>query len=441
MKIIIAANQLMGHLNPLLAIGRILVDEGHEVVGLCGSTMRGKFEKIGAQFQPFPKDADQDLADLAAVHPGFALMPPGLDKARYSIERLFVDTMLAQHAGLKQVLEWFPADLIIGENLLMGLLPMLLGPRADRPGVIMCGTTYLLWHRQDGAPVLGGMAPAETEAERVQNYPASETYDLAIEAPIRRAVDARLAEIGAYPLRRGVFDSLTALPDAYLQLTSPSFEFPRDDLAANLHFIGPLPIVPNQAPIPSWAHELDGNRKVVLVTQGSVANYDFGQLIAPTLAALAHEDDVLVVVTGGGRSTSAIPGVIPDNVRLADYLPFEWLLPKVDAFVTNGGYGTVNQALSHGIPLVTAGLTEDKADVSARVAWSGVGIDLHTQEPTPAALRDAVRQVLDNSSYRNRAAALALEMKATDTRAVLLKIVSAAAKPQGQGQAVYRKAA
>jgi UDP:flavonoid glycosyltransferase YjiC (YdhE family) len=67
------------------------------------------------------------------------------------------------------------------------------------------------------------------------------------------------------------------------------------------------------------------------------------------------------------------------------------VLPKVDVFVTNGGYGSVNQAMSFGIPLVSAGKTEDKADVNARVGWSGVGINLATNEPTPDALREAVR--------------------------------------------------
>jgi UDP:flavonoid glycosyltransferase YjiC (YdhE family) len=28
---------------------------------------------------------------------------------------------------------------------------------------------------------------------------------------------------------------------------------------------------------------------------------------------------------------------------VAHYLPFEWILPKTDVFVTNGGYGCVNQ--------------------------------------------------------------------------------------------------
>jgi UDP:flavonoid glycosyltransferase YjiC (YdhE family) len=89
-----------------------------------------------------------------------------------------------------------------------------------------------------------------------------------------------------------------------------------------------------------------------------VSNFDFGQLVAPTLTALANDPDVLVVVTTGGRSLDAIPGLVPHNARVAAYLPFEWLLSKVDVLVTNGGYGGVNQALSFGVPLVTAGLTD-----------------------------------------------------------------------------------
>lgn len=168
---------------------------------------------------------------------------------------------------------------------------------------------------------------------------------------------------------------------------------------------------------------MDGSRKVVLVTQGTLSNFDLSQLVAPTLAALANDSDALVVVTTGGRSLDTIPGLVPGNTRLATYLPFEWLLPKVDVLVTNGGYGSVNQALSFGVPLVTAGLTEDKADVNVRVAWSGVGIDLATNSPTPQALRKAVRAVLDNPHYRARASSMAEEYRGIDTRYEIIRIL------------------
>jgi UDP:flavonoid glycosyltransferase YjiC (YdhE family) len=240
-----------------------------------------------------------------------------------------------------------------------------------------------------------------------------------------------LKAMGVGPLSMTPFDSVVALADAYMQLTVPSFEFPRD-LPPSVHFVGTPPMIPNQAPLPSWADELDGSRKVVLVTQGTLANHNFGLLIGPTLAALANEPDLLVVATAGGRPVDAIPGPIPANARLASYLPFEWLLPKVDILVTNGGYGSVNQAMSFGIPLVTAGLTEDKADVNARVAWSGVGIDLATNEPTPQALREAVRTVLEAPIYRRRASLMADEFGRIDTRSVVLGIVNQAAHLSNQ---------
>jgi hypothetical protein len=62
--------------------------------------------------------------------------------------------------------------------------------------------------------------------------------------------------------------------------------------------------------------------------------------------------------------------------------------------------------------------------VSARVAWSGVGIDLATNEPTPQALREAVRTVLDNPNYRWHASLMAEEFDEIDTQSEILRIVN-----------------
>jgi UDP:flavonoid glycosyltransferase YjiC (YdhE family) len=296
---------------------------------------------------------------------------------------------------------------------------------------VLCGTSFLHWRREDGAPHFLGLPPAATKMQREEYAAISAEYDRVVNQPLAGRLNRSLRAMGIGPLSMTPFDSVVALADAYMQLTVPSFEFPRD-LPPSVHFVGTPPMIPNQAPLPSWADELDGSRKVVLVTQGTLANHDFGLLIGPTLAALANEPDLLVVATAGGRPVDAIPGPIPGNARLASYLPFEWMLPKVDVLVTNGGYGSVNQAMSFGIPLVTAGLTEDKADVNARVAWSGVGIDLATNEPTPRALREAVRTVLDQPNHRRRASLMADEFGAIDTRSEVLGIINQAAQVSNQ---------
>jgi UDP:flavonoid glycosyltransferase YjiC (YdhE family) len=115
---------------------------------------------------------------------------------------------------------------------------------------------------------------------------------------------------------------------------------------------------------------------------------------------------VTVVVTTGDRDVRDIKVALPSNTRVAEYIPHGVLLPKVDVMVTNGGYGAVQRALSTGVPLVVAGSTEDKPEVAARVAWSGAGIDLRTGTPTPAAIRDAVHEVLRDGRHLCRARAL-----------------------------------
>jgi UDP:flavonoid glycosyltransferase YjiC (YdhE family) len=102
--------------------------------------------------------------------------------------------------------------------------------------------------------------------------------------------------------------------------------------------------------------------------------------------------------------------------------------------VTNGGYGGVQYALSHGVPLVVAGEGEDKPDIAARVAWSGAGINLKTGRPSPAKVRGAVRRALNEPSFRGRARALQGEMASYDAvKAVadILEQVAAGRSPSG----------
>src|SRR5258708_38773144 len=75
-------------------------------------------------------------------------------------------------------------------------------------------------------------------------------------------------------------------------------------------------------------------------------------------------------------------GIKPDNVKIENFIPFEQILHKVDVFVTNGGFGSVNLALSKGVPMVIGGDTEDKGLTANRVSWTGTGINLESGRPT-----------------------------------------------------------
>lgn len=201
LKVIASSVPLLGHLNAVLAIGRILVEEGHKVVGLSATAFRERVERIGASFHPFPATADIDTSDMIAAYSEFATLPPGPAMTLFYFKRVFADPLAAQHQGLLDVMKDFKADLIVTDNLFMGALPMLLGPRSARPPIMFCGTTYLLWRRGDKAPCNIGMPPARTESERREYSALAEQVDDVLSNPFRDHLNKCLASVGAPPLK------------------------------------------------------------------------------------------------------------------------------------------------------------------------------------------------------------------------------------------------
>ncbi|WP_202817179.1 glycosyltransferase [Serinicoccus sp. CUA-874] len=157
------------------------------------------------------------------------------------------------------------------------------------------------------------------------------------------------------------------------------------------------------------------------VTQGTVANTDLGQLVRPVIEGLADAEVLVVASTGGGDLAL---DRLPDNARVADFLPYDELLPRCDVMVTNGGYGSVNHALRYAVPLVAVGATEDKRDVAARVTWSGVGLGTTRRSIDAARARRAVERVLRNPAYRQRARELADQIAAGPSRDEVIDLIA-----------------
>jgi hypothetical protein len=108
MKIIIASTPATGHINPLLAIGHVLIAEGHEVVVLSGTWLRDRLEGAGAGFRALPPAADLDLRDLLAMVPELRVIPPGFEWLRVALERVFVDRVALSIRGCIRFCGTFP---------------------------------------------------------------------------------------------------------------------------------------------------------------------------------------------------------------------------------------------------------------------------------------------------------------------------------------------
>ena len=91
------------------------------------------------------------------------------------------------------------------------------------------------------------------------------------------------------------------------------------------------------------------------------------------------------------------------------------MLGHASAAVVHGGSGSTLGALAAGLPLVVVPLFADQPQNARRVAEVGAGIAVEPTREDPAAttapLRAAIESVLADHSYRERAGALAEELR------------------------------
>ena len=431
-SILMASIPAHGHITPLLTVAENFVRRGDDVRFVTGSRYADKVAATGATFVPLPAEADFDDQHLFESFPERAKLK-GVRAAAFDTENVFARPGKAQYETLMAAIAEKPADVVLADPVFVGAIIMVEHRRSTRPAVVMCSIIPLPIDSRDTAPFGLGLQPA-----RLLNRPrnaalaavthqvwkrAQQIIDETHRAVHGKAMPSTLADWG----RRA---------DAIVQFSVPSFEYSRSDAPANLHYIGPLSATGFETPLPDWWADLDGTRPVIHVTQGTVANADYDQVIAPTLRALADED-VLVVVATGGRPLDTLPP-LPANARAAMFLPYDELLPRTSVYVTNGGYGGVQYALRYGVPIVATGGKEDKPEVGARVAWSGVGRRQRTEQPSPRALRRDILAVLKDPRYRQASQRIAAVMAAAPGFAGLATIVDQLVSRPAQADPPWR---
>jgi len=416
-RVLIATVPSTGHVTPIFPLARALVLHGHDVRWLSGAKHGARITATGARYVPYRAMRDIDESKLDEAFPGRAKLR-GLASITHDIKYVLIDPGLDQLHDLEALHASEPFDLLISDIAYLGA--QLFHERTRVPLVVVNPVPLFITSR-DVAPLGMALPPSSSRLGRVRNRALAWTLQNVILRDVRDHYRKLRTGLGLDP--RAWFIDCHERASVVLQASIPGLEYPRSDLPHNVHFIGQLPLEPTSDFVPpSWFDELDGRTPVVHVTQGTIANVR-PDLLVPALEGLARED-VLVVATTGGRPIEQLAlGRLPSNARIATFIPHAELLPRTSAMITNGGFGGVQTALRHGVPLVVAGATEDKPEVAARVAYSGAGLNLRTGKPTARAVRTAVRKLLADDSLRRRARELSAEYARYDSLALALSHV------------------
>ncbi|WP_345801150.1 nucleotide disphospho-sugar-binding domain-containing protein [Microbacterium sp. AZCO] len=403
-RFLITAMPFTGHVLQLSAVAEALVERGHEVRFYTGSAFARQVESAGARFIPWREAPDFDETDVAATFPRLR-GSRGLGQIVRTLEELFLGTSPGQLRDLQA--EWYrePWDVLVGDEASLG--PAFAAERTRCAWATVCALPLGL-PSDEGPPHGLGLRPGQDAWSRSRDEWMRRLSPIAMRPVAGRLARVRSdAGLGPSPAR---FDEAAFSRQLILATGVPALDHERTDRPSHLHFVGRLaPSTPIGRTLPEWWTDLEG-RRVVHVTQGT-QNVDPRDLLQPALAALA-DDDVLVVATSGLADGEEPPLPLPRNARVSSFVPHDALLPHAEAVITNGGWGGVLAALSHGIPLLVAGGDLDKPEVAARVAQAGAGIDLRGARPSPRTVGRAYRALTTDASYRATAERIAAELAA-----------------------------
>ncbi len=186
-------------------------------------------------------------------------------------------------------------------------------------------------------------------------------------------------------------------------------------------FLTPVPDWGGEPDADAWLAALPDDRPVVFATLGSI----FGVLRGPLEAmveGLTAGGWSAVVATGRLRKPETL-GPIPDNVRVAPWVPQRALLRAADVVVHHAGYSTCMDAVLAGTPQTVLPLSADQPEHAEAVRRLGLGRVVpairevafgpivQRQRLTSEAVRTAVEQTLAEPRHRDRSAAMGDRMR------------------------------
>jgi zeaxanthin glucosyltransferase len=374
-----------GHLHPLSALGRELQARGHRATCFQVRDVEEKIRALGIDFCPIgesdypPGSLPQSLAQLGRLK-GLAALRFTIGAVAQTSSMVCRDAPAAiRRAGIDVLLvdQMEPAGGAVAEHLGLPFITVCNALALNRDPVIPPPFTGWSYREAGWAKLRNGIG-----------YAASDW----LMSPVSKAV-------GEYRMKWKL-PPIHSPDESYSKLAQicqmpREFDFPRTQLPAGFHYVGPLrrPL-PEQVPFP-W-ERLDG-RPLVYASLGTLQNNreDLFRCIAEACRGL----DVQVVLNHVGGLSPQEAANLPQDCVVVSYAPQVELLAHAKLTITHAGLNTVLDSLIHGVPMVAIPITYEQPAISRRVEWTGSGRSVPLAALNVKLLRAAVSDVLHESKY------------------------------------------
>lgn len=388
------------HLHPVIPLAWALQSAGHEV-------------RIGSHHTMFEATTSLGLPAVALGDKALPARGPGKpypEAERVKLER--ATESLGLEAPESDPWEIFRHFLLPG---VWDFLPPGLAPDAARPGVDDLVAFTRRWQPDlviwDPCWPAAAVAAADCGAAHARLLYCQDYFAWTLD----RYAERRHLDVADHPLadavrpvaeRYGVDLSTELLVGQWtLDLLPTGFSLPTTVRKVPMRGV----FTPTQTAVPEWVLERPDRPRVGISLGMSQREFiDGGWDYMPSLMAAVADLDIEVIATLNSVQTANLDR-LPGNVRVADYLPLNQLLPTCSALIHHGGIGTFASAANYKVPQL---ITDMDAPVSmkypvatstaAYVIERGAGLTLDIMS-SPEAMRKQLSLVLSEPSFKEGA--------------------------------------
>ncbi|WP_175997878.1 glycosyltransferase [Burkholderia stabilis] len=410
MKLVIATYGTEGDTRPLAALGRALMDAGHDVRLLADAATLGAADALGVPATPLSGDIrraiapDGALSDAVRGRGGFN----DTSKALAAIANANTPAWMREVADASAGCD---AILVSGLASFVGLSV------AEYRGVPAIGTGMIpiTPTTEFASPFLPpGKLP------RWLNRASHRFVNALLWQAFRKATNAARASVCGLPPRKRVWTDHPMLYGVSPALLSGPTDWPSNVQACGQWRVDALAWTP-PAELSAF---LDSGDPPVYIGFGSMAGFD--------RAAMA---DALVHALAGRRALfypgwSGIDGSrLPANVRVIGDTPHDWLFPRTSMAIHHGGSGTTHSAARAGIASVVVPFAGDQFFWADRLRKLGVtDVPVAGRRVDAAALARAIA-FAERGDTKARAAALGARIAQEDGLTLAVSAIERWARP------------
>ena len=426
-KVLFANFPADGHFNPLTGIAVYLKQMGCDVRWYSSVEYVDKLKKLQIPHYPFQQALNVTGTNVDQIFPERNKIKGAIKKLNFDIQNVFILRATEYYADIQEIHINFKFDLLIADCLFTAI--PFVRDKMKKP-VIAIGVLPLTETSKDLPPTGLGMTPSNSLAGKIKqkllHYAADKILFKKSNQLLHSILEAHDIKHNNY----SVFDMLVKKSSLLLQSGTSSFEYKRSDLGKNVRFIGALlPWLPKKQQQPWFDERLKQYKKVVLLTQGTVEK-DVTKLLVPTLEAFKNTDTLVICTTGGSQTAELKKAYSQSNFIIEDFIPFGEVMPYANVYITNGGYGGIMLGIENKLPLVVAGVHEGKNEICARVGYFNLGINLKTETPTPAQLRQAAEKVMHNALYKKNIEKLSHEFARYNPNELVVRYAAELIEPR-----------